>query len=150
MAAFVPTEAPQKVTVTTAGVNTPVGVSPTSPTGTVPGTVKGGGKGSGAGVGGVVVALGAVDAGSVGILSRRPNHQCVSRQRHRRAEQVKLPCVGGLEIGLLDPIRPVAHEHIGRARVKREARVAPDAVHAGGIAVLEVRPDDHGVARNRY
>jgi hypothetical protein len=61
MAAFVPTEAPQRVTVTTASEGTSPDVTPTSPTGEVA-PVKGGGKTGGSPVGGEVPSTSASGA----------------------------------------------------------------------------------------
>jgi hypothetical protein len=61
MAAFVPTDAPQKVTVTTAGQGSPDDITPTSPTGAVPGDQPGGKTGSSP-VGGSVPSTSATGA----------------------------------------------------------------------------------------
>ena len=102
-----------------------------------------------AGSEGTVVRLVAVHAGGAAVLPIRPDHKGVARYRHRRAESVIDCGVGGFEIGLLAPGRAAAHKHIRRAGTIGTV-VRPVAVHAGGVAGLQRRPDHHRVARYRH
>src|SRR5262249_48301253 len=71
----------------------------------------------------------------------------IARDRDRPAEEIAGPGVRSLEISLLDPVCPVAHENVGRARVPG-AVVRLDPVDAAGVAVLANRADDHRISRD--
>ena len=97
---------------------------------------------------GAVASLVPIDPRRVAVLVEGSNHDGVARDRDRPAEPVLCPRVGGFEIRLLDPVCPVAHEDVGRARVPGVVvRLVP--VDAGGAAILQRRTDHHRVARDR-
>src|SRR5258705_345010 len=76
-----------------------------------------------------VVALVAVHPAGIAVLARGSDHDRVARHRHGPTEVVNRPSVRGLEIGLLTPVCPIAHEDIGRA-----------GVHGAVVALIAIHP----------
>src|SRR5439155_2809126 len=93
-------------------------------------------------------ALVAVHAGGIAGFISGPNYDCVAKNRHRDSKGVTSPGVGGFEISLLAPIRPVPHEDIGRTGIS-SAVVTLVAVDSRGVAVLVMCADHNCVAKNR-